>query len=379
MAGLLTPSKNADIICIHFAVAKQHGNIIYKRFRKERFMDNIRFSVIMPVYGTEKYLAHAIDSVLIQDYTDFELILVDDKSKDSCPQICDDYAQKDKRIRVIHKPENQGLGMARNTGLCHANGEYVVFMDSDDTIEPYALKTINNALNNNEDILCFGMRKVYTDNNDNIIATKDFSCCAFTGNTLKDSGEAFLLLTKSKLFQYSCGKAYRTHFLKDSGILFEKTKLIEDFLFNINLFSLTQNISIIPDCLYIYLKPQHQTLASAYSPEFYELSKRKFLLESEFIIKTGIVNNESRQMVLRSHINHILSTFTRNKSKKAGLSAKEQKQQIRAILNDGTTIETLKEFQPKNIVYRIIVFLFKNKCVNTCYLLAGIIGKLKKS
>ena len=90
-----------------------------------------RISVIVPIYNTEKYLARCIESILCQTYTNLEIILVDDGSPDSCPRICDEYAEKDERIKVIHKP-NGGLSDARNSGLKIANGEYVIFLDSDD-------------------------------------------------------------------------------------------------------------------------------------------------------------------------------------------------------------------------------------------------------
>lgn len=94
----------------------------------------IKVSIIVPVYKTENYLHQCIQSLLNQTLHDIEIILVDDGSPDSCPDICEDYAKKDKRIRVIHK-ENAGLGYARNSGLEIATGKYVAFVDSDDYID----------------------------------------------------------------------------------------------------------------------------------------------------------------------------------------------------------------------------------------------------
>ena len=102
-------------------------------------------SVIVPVYKTEAYIHQCIDSILGQTFTDFELILVDDGSPDCCPEICDAYAAKDKRIRVIHK-ENGGLSSARNAGLDIAQGEYIAFVDSDDWITPEYLQKLLTAL-----------------------------------------------------------------------------------------------------------------------------------------------------------------------------------------------------------------------------------------
>ena len=93
-----------------------------------------RISVILPVYNVENYLKKCIDSVCGQTYKNLEIILVDDGATDSCPQLCDEFAKKDERIRVLHK-ENGGLSDARNAGAKIATGEYITLVDSDDTIE----------------------------------------------------------------------------------------------------------------------------------------------------------------------------------------------------------------------------------------------------
>ena len=98
-------------------------------------------SVIVPVYKVEPYLRRCVDSVLAQTYGGFELILVDDGSPDNCGAICDRYATRDDRIRVIHQ-ENAGQGKARNVGMDQAVGKYIIFLDSDDYWLPATLKTL---------------------------------------------------------------------------------------------------------------------------------------------------------------------------------------------------------------------------------------------
>lgn len=96
-------------------------------------------SIIVPVYQVEKYLNECIDSILAQTFTDFELILVDDGSPDNCPALCDAAAKRDSRVRVIHK-QNGGVSTARNAGLDAAQGNWIAFVDSDDTVEPEYLE-----------------------------------------------------------------------------------------------------------------------------------------------------------------------------------------------------------------------------------------------
>ena len=97
-------------------------------------MKNVKVSIIVPVYKTEKYLKRCLDSLLNQTLEDIEIILVDDGSPDSAPALCDNAAKTDGRIKVIHK-KNEGLGTARNTGMDAACGKYIGFVDSDDFVK----------------------------------------------------------------------------------------------------------------------------------------------------------------------------------------------------------------------------------------------------
>ena len=117
------------------------------------------FSVIVPIYNIEKYLCRCIDSVLAQSFDDYELILVDDGSPDNCPAICDEYAKKDARIKVIHK-ENGGLVSARQVGIKEAVGEYVFHLDGDDAICQGALESACEIINEHHpDIVSFSYRR----------------------------------------------------------------------------------------------------------------------------------------------------------------------------------------------------------------------------
>lgn len=117
-------------------------------------------SVIVPIYKVESYLRRGVDSILAQDYPNMEVILVDDGSPDNCGKICDEYAKQDKRVRVIHK-SNGGLSSARNAGLDVAKGEYISFIDSDDSIMPYMYSTMIKVIeDNNLDIVTCGVQRI---------------------------------------------------------------------------------------------------------------------------------------------------------------------------------------------------------------------------
>ena len=114
-------------------------------------------SVIIPVYNAEKYIRRCVESILVQTFEDFELLLVDDGSPDHSGEICDEYAQKDSRVRVFHK-SNGGTASARNYGLDHFQGDYVAFIDNDDYVEPTYLDDMLNAMTRcGADLVCCGV------------------------------------------------------------------------------------------------------------------------------------------------------------------------------------------------------------------------------
>lgn len=123
----------------------------------------MKYSIIIPVYNVAEYLEKCIDSALAQT-GDFEILLIDDGSTDGlCPAMCDRYAERfAKTVRVFHQ-ENGGLGAARNAGIVHAKGEYLLFLDSDDTIAPETLRRLDAATAENPDMVIFGYEQVFAD------------------------------------------------------------------------------------------------------------------------------------------------------------------------------------------------------------------------
>ena len=331
-------------------------------------MANPVVSIIMPVYGVEKYLSASINSVLNQTYKNFELILVDDKSPDKSPKICDTFAQEDDRIKVVHKPKNEGLGFARNTGLDIASGDYIYFMDSDDYIEPQLLEKAIKAFDENTEFVIFGINRVHEKKDGSIDKIEHLIPIMAESKTAKETAHIFSMLNTKKVFPFAWNKLYKKQFLDKCGTRFEKTKLIEDFLFNIELFSKATFIKVIPDELYNYRKPQHETLVSAYAPEFFELCKRKYALEKEYLGIVNALTEENLQLIYYSYIKHLISVFLKNGSEKAGLSKREQLKKIKSVLNDTVTEDVLSAYKAQSLFTRVLLFILKRKYAGICLL-----------
>ncbi|WP_353942902.1 bifunctional glycosyltransferase family 2 protein/CDP-glycerol:glycerophosphate glycerophosphotransferase [Streptomyces sp. HUAS MG91] len=176
-----------------------------------------RFSVIVPAYKVQAYLHACLASVLEQEFTDLEVIAVDDCSPDACGEIIDEFAARDARVRAVHLDENVGLGRARNAGLKHATGDYVLFLDSDDTLTPGALRAIADRVKEtgSPDVLLFDYARTFWDGRK---VRNQFA------HLLAQDGPAPFTLTDRpgllKLLMVVWNKAYSREFIEREGFTF---------------------------------------------------------------------------------------------------------------------------------------------------------------
>ncbi len=176
-----------------------------------------RFSVIVPAYRVQDYLPECLDSVLGQSYADFEVIAVDDRSPDASGAILDQAALGDERVRVVHLPENVGLGRARNAGLEHATGEYVLFLDSDDSFTPGLLQAVQDRLREcgDPDVLVYDYARSYADGRQ--VRANSAAVFGRGGPAVFDLDQRPDLL---ELLQVVWNKAYRRDFVTEQGLTF---------------------------------------------------------------------------------------------------------------------------------------------------------------
>ena len=332
-------------------------------------------SIIVPVYGVERYLEACVSSIVNQTYPHFEVLLIDDCSPDACPVLCDQLAKTDDRIRVIHKQQNEGLGFARNTGLDHASGEFILFVDSDDTIEPTLLESVLPSFDNDTEMVVFGIHRVHENVSGDVIETETLLPQEAIAHTPHEVADLFAMLNRERVFPFAWNKLYRRSFLEQCGTRFEKTKLIEDFLFNIALFKEATAIKTVSAAFYNYRKPAHETLASAYSPDFFDLCKRKYLLEKEFLKTVDAETDDNRQLICHSYVKHLISVFIKNRSKKAAFTPKQQIDKIRDVLCDDVTESVLALYRPQGIVMKIVTLLLKKKWATLTFVAVAVGAK----
>ena len=190
-------------------------------------MSNVpEISIIVPVYKVEEYLSQCIDSILVQTFTNFELLLVDDGSPDRCGEICESYASEDKRIRVFHQ-SNSGVSAARNVGLQHAKGVYIVFVDSDDWITPDYLLHLYEAMPDiGVGLVMGGALKRSIDGE--LIGKIELPEILIEGSKI---GEGFVEYALDH-FGFSCSKLYSAELIRKNNLSFDcNVHCMEDLIF----------------------------------------------------------------------------------------------------------------------------------------------------
>lgn len=208
----------------------------------------MKISVIIPVYNVEKYLEKCVESVTNQTLKNIEIILVDDGSPDSCPQICDSLADKDTRIKVIHKT-NGGLSSARNAGLKMAKGEWIYFLDSDDYIEPQTLEIMLSFTKNKSiDIVIAGVQPFY--NGTTKPSVFDSMVQYFSRyETIKKINTKQII----KLPAVACGKLYKKSIIDKYNIQFDNRLINEDEAWSWYYNTKIKNGIYLPNKFYKYL------------------------------------------------------------------------------------------------------------------------------
>ena len=235
-------------------------------FEQEIFNMNkdTKVSIIIPVFNPGNLLYRCLDSVINQSLNEIEIICVDDGSSDDSPKILDEYALKDSRFKVFHQ-ENQGAGTARNYGINQSEGEFILFLDSDDWIEPDMCKKLYiQSKRLNSDLVIFDALWHTTGNKINTFSY-------FSKNEFKEDFKYFVFdyhFLKHKLMIGSLGviwsKFYKTSFIKENGIKFPKHKIYNDVEFHFKTILLANNISYLPEPFYHYIKLGQPSLQTSF-------------------------------------------------------------------------------------------------------------------
>lgn len=251
-----------SIFYYQFIKTSFYSSLFFAFLAKNTTFANVKLSIIIPVYNVEHTLSKCIKSVLNQSFHDYQLILVDDGSPDCCPEICDNYKNKDSRIEVIHK-SNGGLSSARNEGIKKARGEYITFIDSDDTISIDTLSSLMDiiSIHHEYDILEYPVYEHYGSPTRKHLRS-------FGSHEYNDI-EKYWFDEKAYQHTYAWNKIYRSCLF--NNVYFPEGHAFEDVYTLPKLLRLCQTVATTNVGLYLYHHNDNGITASAGAKELEDL------------------------------------------------------------------------------------------------------------
>lgn len=334
-----------------------------------------RISIIVPCYNAEQYIHQCLDSILCQTYTDLQIICIDDGSTDKTPEILADFAAVDNRIHIIIQP-NKGIAAARNAGLVAGSGEYVVFVDADDWLEPDALE--KSLGSHAEDIICFSYYRNFREGQ----AAKNLGIegvfraahiqrrmIGLVGNELKDITSFDALITCwGKIYRRSIIKEVRFRDLKDFGTW-------EDGIFNVEVLENASQVRIINMAYYHYRKMPQSSFTTNYKPDLFEKWKYKYKWLSSYL------SAHQKPEIYKEALKNRIAVTTLNlafNEMNSGLNFKSKKANLLRILTDTTYLDALARFNRREVSFQWQIFYYfaKKRNAFALTLMADLIYRL---
>ena len=331
-------------------------------------------TVIVPVYRVEEYLDRCLNSIVEQTYTKLEILLIDDGSPDRCPQMCEDWARKDSRIKVIHK-QNAGLGMARNTGMEHATGSYICFVDSDDYIaEDTITLAWETARREQADVVLYGITYVDHAGCTIKVCEPETTADKYSGNEIREkflpdlmgedprSGRSIGLPLSVCCMMFSRELIVRANWKFRS----EREIISEDNYAILELFREVTSVAVLKKALYCYCD-NGASLSRTYRPDRYEKNKIFYLRCIELCKRC-----EYPESIIRRCMEPFLgNAMAAMKQEAAHCDRAAAMEHLRSIIDDELLQKVLREKRgdKTNLKKRILYWAIRHKRYSLCYAL----------
>ena len=328
-------------------------------------------SIIVPVFNSEKYLCRCIESIINQSYKNSEIILINDGSSDNSGGICDEYARRDNRIRVIHTKNNDGPAAARNAGIGISKGEFIFFVDADDFIENDALSLIiENDNQYKADIIIGTFKKikkgVVEKRNDIVFSSNKL----LTKRDIIDYSRRYLAKpNKYLLFAFVWGRLFKSSIIKDNNILFNTDLYTsEDHVFNFDYLNYTNEIYFFKKEIYNYIiHDNYDNYLSATMTNGGSLEKlfgyKQAIVNISNFLKNSITDAEIKKEVGHAYIFLTIIQLVRICGQINNNNKKTIYQLTRELINDSNLRDNLQFYSPSKGDSKIIPVLMKLKLV----------------
>lgn len=319
--------------------------------------NEITVSIIMPVYNVEEYVGKAIESIQAQTLTDWEFLIVDDGTPDKSGEICDEYAKKDSRIRVIHK-ENGGAPSARNTAIPQAKGKYMYFMDSDDWAEPTMLEDMVKLAELNDLQLVVAGYYIDTYYND----TEKFVQEQFVEDqifhTRREFREQAHRLFDKNLLYTPWNKLFLSAYIQENNLLFPQT-FWDDFPFNLSIVRDIERVGVTSSKYYHFIRKRAESETAKYRSDMYAKREEEHGWMLELYEHWDVHTPQTEEFLARRYIERLIGCIENVTNRNCKLPAKEKKAQIRAMLQSENAVKSVKLARPASTYMRMMLLPVK--------------------
>lgn len=335
----------------------------------------VKVSIIMPVYKVEDYVGKAIESIQAQTLKEFEFLIVDDGSPDRSGAICDEYASKDPRIKVIHK-ENGGAPSARNVAIDIAQGKYMYFMDSDDWAEPTMLEDMYCLAERDDAQLVVAGFFIDTYYSATEYRTDHFVCeNAIYGNADEFRTNAYKLFDKNLLYT-PWNKLFRSSYLKENNLKFPQT-FWDDFPFVLSVIRNIERVTVTSSQYYHFIRARAESETTAYRPGMYEKREEEHGWMVDLYQYWNVHDSASREMLARRYIERFVGCVENLTNPKCDLGYREKRKQVKKMLEKRRVAQTLKLACPRSVYMKILLIPIRWKNVTLTLLEAQVITWVK--
>ncbi|MBP3627784.1 MAG: glycosyltransferase family 2 protein [Clostridia bacterium] len=340
-------------------------------------MSKVKISVIMPVYKVEDYVGKSIESIQAQTLTEWELFAVDDGSPDNSGAICEEYAKKDPRIKVIHQ-ENAGAPAARNVAIDKAVGEFMYFMDSDDWAEPTMLEDMYKIATENDRQLVVAGYYIDTYYNDEEKFTQEQFVPSAIYKTQQEFREAAYKLFDKNLLYTPWNKLFSSEYLRANKLYFPNT-FWDDFPFNLSVVRDVERVAVTDKKYYHFIRKRAESETARYRSDMYDKREEENGWMEELYAHWNIDTPEVREFIARRYIERIIGCVENVTNKNCTLSPKEKKAEIKKMICSDTAQKAVHTAVPNSSYMKILLMPIKWKCVGLMYMMSCVISKVKST
>lgn len=338
-------------------------------------MNDIKISVIMPVYRVEDYVGRAIESMLAQTLKDFEFLIVDDGSPDRSGEICDRYAKKDRRIRVLHL-KNGGAPAARNAAMELARGKYLYFLDSDDWAEPEMLEEMYLLAEKHRAQLVVAGFFIDTYYGKNEYRTDHFVPEeAVYYNKEEFRKNSYKLFDKNMLYT-PWNKLYLREYIETYGLRFPKT-LWDDFPFNLSVIHQVERVAVTERQYYHFIRARAESETAAYRPGMYEKREEEHGWLLDLYKSWRIRTPEIREFVARRYIERFIGCVENLTNPNCRMNYREKRHEVRKMLKNPRVSESLRFAVPRSFYMKALLIPVRMRSVTLTLLEASAITFVK--